>query len=143
MVLKDTLRQIEYEIAMLVRLTTAHSPKLGSLDRSEYLLLSEISAHEPLAINALAEKLMLNLSTASRQIAVLEGKAYIERFPDEHNGRISLVQLTNTGRAVLQKVKEARHKVYGEILKDWSPEELAGLEASLTRLNKDFKLWGK
>ncbi|WP_244913436.1 hypothetical protein [Heyndrickxia sporothermodurans] len=60
------LQLIEYEIALLVRLTTAHSPKLGSLDRSEYLLLSELEKSSPLAINSLAENLLLNLSTASK-----------------------------------------------------------------------------
>lgn len=139
----DLLKLIEYEIAMLVRLTTAHSPRLGSLDRSEYLLLSELDAHGPLAINALAEKLMLNLSTASRQIAALESKKYITRYPDHQNGRISLVEMTQEGQEILNKVRKARQSVYAEILRDWSPEELKHLEASLSRLNVDFKKWRK
>lgn len=39
---KDRLDVIEYQIALLVRLTTALSPRFGNLDRSEYLLLSEL-----------------------------------------------------------------------------------------------------
>ncbi len=99
----DSLRNIEKEIALLVRLTTAYSPRFGSLDRSEYLLLSELDKQSPLAINSLAETLMLNLSTASRQVAALERKKLIRRFPDPNNGRISLVEMTSEGIDTLKK----------------------------------------
>ena len=139
----DLLSLIEYDIALLVRLTTAYSPRLGSLDRSEYLLLSELDEHGPIAINEIAEKLLLNLSTASRQISALETKKYIKRFPNHQNGRISLVEITQEGEEVLNKVREARYSVYTEILHDWSHEELKDLEANLSRLNNDFKKWRK
>ena len=140
---EDVLQLIEYEIALLVRLTTAHSPKLGSLDRSEYLLLSELEKKSPLAINALADKLLLNLSTASRQVAALESKKYIRRFPDSQNGRISLVELTDEGKEILHKVQQARYDAYKEMLHDWSEDQLKQLEANLSRLNQDFKSWRK
>ncbi|WP_342540252.1 MarR family transcriptional regulator [Heyndrickxia sp. FSL K6-6286] len=138
-----TVQLIEYEIALLVRLTTAHSPRLGSLDRAEYLLLSQLQKSSPIAINALAEQLLLNLSTASRQIAVLEKKGYIKRFPDPINGRISLIELTEKGTNILKKVQDARSSAYTEMLNEWSPDELIQLKDSLTRLNQDFKKWRK
>ncbi|SFD52984.1 DNA-binding transcriptional regulator, MarR family [Bacillus sp. OV194] len=138
-----SLRIIEQEIALLVRLTTAHSPKLGDLDRSEYLILSALDNHSPLAINILAEELKLNLSTASRQVASLENKNYIYRFPDPQNGRISLVQITNEGRKIYERVQKARYLAYAEMLNEWTPEELKVLETNLTRLNRDFKNWKK
>ncbi|MED4531894.1 MarR family winged helix-turn-helix transcriptional regulator [Metabacillus fastidiosus] len=138
----DPLQLIEYEIALLVRLTTAHSPRLGSLDRSEYLILCELDENGPLAINVLAEKLMLNISTASRQVGALETKKYIHRYPDPNNGRISLMEITQEGQDILIKVQKARYGVYKEILQEWSEEELKQLENNLTRLNRDFKKWG-
>lgn len=140
---EKSLHIIEHEIALLVRLTTAYSPRLGELDRSEYLLLSELNNHSPLAINVLADKLMLNLSTASRQVASLEAKQFIHRFPDPQNGRISLVEITAEGQAILRKVQKARYAVYKEVLQDWSNEELEILEANLIRLNQDFKKWSR
>ncbi|MBU8581243.1 MarR family transcriptional regulator [Bacillus paralicheniformis] len=139
----DSLRNIEKEIALLVRLTTAYSPRFGSLDRSEYLLLSELDKQSPLAINSLAETLMLNLSTASRQVAALERKKLIRRFPDPNNGRISLVEMTSEGIDTLKKVQKARYHVYTEVLQDWTKEELSTLETYLIRLNQDFKKWSK
>ncbi|MBM7692044.1 DNA-binding MarR family transcriptional regulator [Peribacillus deserti] len=140
---KDSIRLIEYDIAMLVRLTTAHSPRLGSLDRSEYLVLSELNENGATAINMLADQLKLNLSTASRQVAVLETKELIRRYPDPQNGRISLIEITPKGKGILEKVQIARHDVYSEILKNWTDEELRLLEENLSRLNKDFKSWRK
>jgi DNA-binding MarR family transcriptional regulator len=140
---KDSLRLIEYEIALLVRLTTAHSPQLGKLDRSEYLLLSELDEQGAVAINALAGQLKLNLSTASRQVAALETKEYIRRFPDPQNGRISLIEITSEGKEILHRVQKARHDVYSEILQGWTTEELQILERNLHRLNSDFKKWRK
>jgi DNA-binding MarR family transcriptional regulator len=136
---RDSLQSIEYEIALLVRLTTAYSPKLGDLDRSEYLILSEINENGPLAINVIAEKLMLNISTASRQIGTLESKEYIKRFPDPDNGRISLIEITNTGHELLNIVQRSRYKFYSEVLQNWSMAELKQLEDNLIRLNMDFK----
>jgi len=136
---RDSLQSIEYEIALLVRLTTAYSPKLGELDRSEYLILSEINENGPLAINVIAEKLMLNISTASRQVGTLESKEYIKRFPDPDNGRISLIEITNKGQEILNIVQSSRYKFYSEVLQHWSMEELKQLEDNLIRLNLDFK----
>jgi DNA-binding MarR family transcriptional regulator len=130
---------IEYQIALLVRLTTALSPRFGNLDRSEYLLLSELELAGPLAINVLAEHLLLNLSTASRQIAVLESKDYVKRYPDTNNGRISLIEITPGGLDILHKVQKARHDAYADILKEWNGDRLQHLEDSLTRLNRDLK----
>ncbi|MDN4524356.1 MarR family winged helix-turn-helix transcriptional regulator [Fictibacillus fluitans] len=138
---EDSLRIIEQEIALLVRLTTAHSPRLGDLDRSEYLILSELDKNGTLAINILAEELKLNLSTASRQVASLERKNYIRRFPDPQNGRISRLEVTETGLKSLRKVQQARYNAYEEVLSEWQADELKALEGNLKRLNRDFKNW--
>ncbi|CDO02695.1 HTH-type transcriptional regulator MhqR [Oceanobacillus picturae] len=140
---QDSLQSIEYQVALLVRLTTAHSPKLGSLDRSEYLILYELQKSGALGINELAEQLMVSISTASRQVSNLEAKAYITRHADPKNRRISLLQITEEGKAALRKVQEARATGYDEILKEWSKEELEQLEVNLERLNQSFKSWKK
>jgi DNA-binding MarR family transcriptional regulator len=140
---QDSLQSIEYEMAMLVRLTTAYYSKVAKLDRSEYLLLTELDVNGPMGINVLAENLLLNISTASRQVGALEAKDYIIRYPDPKNGRISLVKITQEGQSRLHKVQKARTAVYAEVLHDWTQEELKQLDVNLTRLNRDFKKWMK
>jgi len=139
----NLLQMIEYEVALLARLTTSRSPRFGSLDRSEYLLLNELQEKNSLAINTLAENLKLTLSTTSRQVATLERKKFVQRLPDPKNGRISLIKITSKGQELLQKVQNVRREAYVEILHDWSKEELEVLERQLTRMNKEFRKWRK
>ncbi|MBA9042430.1 DNA-binding MarR family transcriptional regulator [Bacillus aryabhattai] len=135
----NLLQMIEYEVALLARLTTSCSPRFGSLDRSEYLLLNEFQEKNSLAINTLAGNLKLTLSTTSRQVATLERKKFVQRLPDPKNGRISLIKITSKGQELLQKVQNVRREAYAEILHDWSKEELEVLERQLTRMNKEFR----
>ncbi|MGE6230069.1 MarR family winged helix-turn-helix transcriptional regulator [Paenibacillus chitinolyticus] len=141
--MKDILENIEYEIALLVRLTTAISPKLGELDRSGYILLSKLEESEPMAINAIADELRLNVSTASRQIAALEAKQFIRRSPDQRNGRTSLIEITPRGREVFGNVRKARIGAYSEILGGWPEAELSRLEETLEKLNHSLADWEK
>lgn len=141
--MKDILEKIEYDIALLVRLTTAISPKLGELDRSGYILLSKLEESEPVAINAIADELRLNVSTASRQIAALEAKRFVRRSPDQRNGRTSLIEITPRGREVFGNVRKARIAAYSEILGNWPEAELSRLEETLEKLNHSLADWEK
>ncbi|OIK12698.1 transcriptional regulator [Bacillus sp. MUM 13] len=137
------LDMIEYEIALLNRLTNAISPKLGKLDRSGYILLSKVIDGNPAGINEIAEELKLNVSTASRQVAALEEKEYISRTPDQKNGRISLITITDLGREVFNSVKKARTDAYAAILHNWPKKDLEELESSLSKLNSALVLWNR
>ncbi|MFY4774637.1 MarR family winged helix-turn-helix transcriptional regulator [Metabacillus sp. RGM 3146] len=141
--MENTLENIEHEIALLSRLTTALNPKKTRLDRSGYLLLSKLSLRSPQAINAIADDLKLDVSTASRQIASLEDKGFVVRFPDENNRRISLIEITQKGKTVYQDVKNARSKAYSQILKEWPGEDLDLLEKMLKKLNQSLIHWDR
>jgi DNA-binding MarR family transcriptional regulator len=101
--------------------------------------LSELNENGPLAINVIADKLMLNISTASRQVGNLESKEFIKRFPDPVNGRISLIEITNKGQNILTVVQKDRYDFYSDVLQNWSMQELKHLEDNLIRLNQGFK----
>ncbi|TVY07732.1 MarR family winged helix-turn-helix transcriptional regulator [Paenibacillus cremeus] len=139
----NAFHSIEYELALLVRLATSYSPRPGGLDRSEYLLLCELSERGPIGINEVAELLLLNISTASRQVATLEKKNYITRYPDPTNGRISLLQISPEGKSMLDAMRAVRSRAYEEIFKDWSSDEVHDLTSKLGRLNRDLKRWRK
>jgi DNA-binding MarR family transcriptional regulator len=138
-----TFETIEHEIALLNRLTTALSPKLGELDRSGYILLSKLVSSKSAGINEIADELKLSVSTASRQIASLEEKGFIRRFPDQKNGRISLIEITPKGLEIYQHVKHARTKAYAAILENWADEELENLKTVLSHLNLSLIRWEK
>jgi DNA-binding MarR family transcriptional regulator len=104
-------------------------------------LLSELDKNGPLGINELSDQLRLNVSTASRQVAAMESKEFIRRYPDPKNGRISLIVMTKEGKEILHNAQKSRQERLSDILKDWSEEDLNVLQRNLTRLNQDIKNW--
>lgn len=138
----DSLQIIEYQMAQLVRLISAtrpRNPELASLDRSAYLILSELDGQPPIPISAIASRFKLDISTASRQIASMESKGLVTRTPDPADARTSLLTITKTGQARLTAMKSARKRVYQEILKAWTVEDIDLLADIVTRLANDIK----
>ena len=139
----DPFHVIEHEMAVLGRLLTARpsDPVVASMERSGYLILNELDGREAAAIHAIAEALMLDISTASRQIAALEAKGLIERIADPSDARASLLQITAVGAERLQCVRRARTALYRDILLEWSADDVDALRHTLQRLTRDMKLW--
>ena len=62
----------------------------------------------PLTIGALAERLGVTQQAASKSVADLERRGYVERTPDPDDARARLVGLTERGRAVIAAAREQR-----------------------------------
>ena len=139
----DPFHVIEYEMAVLGRLLTARpsDPVLASMERSGYLILNELDGREASAIHTIAEALMLDISTASRQVAALEAKGLVERISDPADARASLLQITAVGAERLNAVRLARTALYRGILLEWSADDVDALRHALQRLTRDMKRW--
>lgn len=140
---RESYQVIEHQMAVLGRLLTAKpsDPVIASMDRSGYLILNQLDRDHPVAIHTLAHELMLDISTASRQVASLEGKLLVERICDPSDARASLLQLTRLGAEHLRRVREARTTLYQRILATWSAEDIQSLQQMLQRLTGDMKRW--
>src|SRR3954464_5211062 len=68
--------------------------------------------------SALATHAGVDVSVASRQLAVLERSGYVERRPDPLDGRASLLRLTPAGAAALEDARALRS--------DWALTALSG-----------------
>lgn len=139
----DPFHVIEHEMAMLGRLLTARpsDPVVASMDRSGYLILNELDGRAAAPIHAIAEALMLDISTASRQVAALEAKGLVERISDPSDARASLLGITPVGAERLSCVRLARTALYEDILREWSADDVDALRRTLQRLTRDMKLW--
>lgn len=139
----DTIAQVEYAVAVLVRLLTATRPKnprVAALDRSAYLILHEVLSHpEPLSVQDLATILKVDLSTMSRQIAVMESKGLLQRVLESDDSRTHQVRATPIGQTHFASMREARRGVYHQILQDWSADETKQLALALERLNESVR----
>lgn len=121
----QTLETIEIELAILIRraslITTCN--KCGSLDRSAYLLLGQITSHGATGVKALADESHLDISTVSRQAAALEQKGYVYKIPDPFDGRAYSFQITDLGTKEYLEHKQARLTKIADVLKNWTQEE--------------------
>jgi DNA-binding MarR family transcriptional regulator len=133
---KDPIELVAHEIAVLIRRAESARKGAQTLDRSAYLLLDAIAAHTPLALGALAERFQLDISTISRQVAMLEADGFVARAADPADGRVSLLAITGPGAAQLRATRAARHALFAELLADWSLEDRQGLGTALLRLNQ-------
>lgn len=132
---EKNLNSLNTEMMTLLR-RSAIDKKLGGLDRSSYTLLDHLADCSLLGVKALAERLGLDSSTISRQTAVLESKSYIERVPDQQDGRASNFRITVLGRETLEQAREIRLRRYSQLFEDWSAAECRMFTDMLSKLNR-------
>lgn len=119
------------------RLANVPPPVEGgpALERPALALLyvtSECGAARP---SELAERVQIDLSTASRQLAGLESSGWITRERDPDDRRAFLVRATEEGRRVLELNMAARRAMLRDLLDDWSEPERLEFARLLGRLN--------
>lgn len=136
---RDCVSRIEGAVTLLLRRAEAarkqRAREGAPLDRAAYLLLGELERCGPLGIAALAEAFQVDISTASRQTAMLESKGLVARRPDPLDGRISLLEITTLGRHQYEATRAARQALFGTLLEDWTTADCRAFAAYLTRLN--------
>jgi DNA-binding MarR family transcriptional regulator len=69
----------------------------------------------PLTIGALADRLGVSQQAASKSVADLERRGYVERTADPDDARARRVGLTERGRAVIAAAREQRAALGGEL----------------------------
>jgi DNA-binding MarR family transcriptional regulator len=131
---------IELELAIFVRRINSitSDKRIGSLDRSAYLLLHQIASHGSAGVKTLADEFHLDISTVSRQAAALEQKGYVTRVPDPLDGRAYSLQITDVGMKELTETRQARLARIKERVKGWSDEERATFGRLLEKFNRTF-----
>ena len=84
----------------------------------------------------------VDVSVASRQIAVLERLGYVERRPDPQDGRASLISLTPAGAEALAAARDLRAEWALTALAGWDEADARQLTDLLDRLVVDLATAG-
>ncbi|MGO4250601.1 MarR family winged helix-turn-helix transcriptional regulator [Paenarthrobacter sp. RAF54_2] len=95
-----------------------------SIDRSMISILTRLSATGTLRISDLANRLGLDRSTLSRQVAAAVTAGYVSRTTDESDSRAYLVSMTDEGKAAYRAVRLARTRIMVEMTRQMSSSEL-------------------
>lgn len=93
------------------------------VDSASRILLRAVSTEGPLRASALAAAVHSDLSTVSRQVALLVARGLLERHADPNDGRASLLRTTPAAQAVIAESDQARAAFFDEVVSDWPPEE--------------------
>jgi DNA-binding MarR family transcriptional regulator len=129
------VRQL-YGLGMVRRDIERHA--LAELGTQGFTALAAIQVHGPLRVSEVAQRLGVDLSVASRQIASLTAEGYVERREDESDRRAQLVAVTTAGRRVLRESHRRMVAAFTRVLDDWSDEDVQTLTSGLERLRDDF-----
>jgi DNA-binding MarR family transcriptional regulator len=131
-------KQIEQQITVLLRrVQRIHlSTTTGdvNLERSAYGIMCKLADEGPQRLGALATAFGLDPSTITRQVQALEEIGLAGRQTDPADRRASILDLTDTGREVLDSTRARRRAKLQQALSDWPESDLT----DFGRLLKEF-----
>ena len=129
------VRQL-YRLGMVQRDIARHA--MAELGTQGFVALGVLEVHGPLRISEVAQRLGVDLSVASRQIAALAAEGYVERREDARDRRAQLVAVTRAGRRALRESHRRMVAAFTRVLESWSDEDVDALTGGLERLREDF-----
>lgn len=132
---EDLARSI-YRLATVQRALARHA--LAELGSRGFTALGVAHRVGPVRVGEIAERLSVDLSVASRQIAALERAGYVVREADPDDRRAQRISITDAGVRVLRESHRRMVEAFEQALAEWSEDELTALATGLDRLRDDF-----
>ena len=138
-----TRERLTAGIARLVRSgrhvsTRAADAVYGELPSFGFALLVPLESDGEQRCSALAARVGVDVSVVSRQVAALERAGHVERRPDPHDGRASLIRLSASGAAALAQTRALRSEWAADALADWTEDDARRLGDLIERLAADL-----
>ena len=98
--------------------------------------LSTIERHGPMRPGDLAAHEQVRKPTVTRILAALVAEGLVERTPDPVDRRVSWVQLTPAGRALMRAVRRRSDRYLMQRLRRLDPDDVATLERAAGILDR-------
>ena len=103
------------------------------LSTSQYAILFHASA-EGVPLSKICEEMVADNSNLTRLVDRLEARGLVRRAADARDRRVTLVQLTPEGQALIDELRP-RHRVYVEQrMSHLTPEQLVALHEAMQTL---------
>jgi DNA-binding MarR family transcriptional regulator len=119
--------------------TIAHAKATDGIDPAAYACLFRLIHDGPMRSGALADVMFSDPSTVSRQVAQLVERGHVERQPDPTDGRASVLAVTDSGRAAATRIRALRNEKMGQVVADWSFDDLNEFTRLLDRFVEDYE----
>lgn len=122
---------------LIQRIRRSHTHETDTGART--FLLAHVDRLGPVRMSDLATTACLDQSTVSRHLRSLEEQGLVTRSPDPADGRATLLELSGSGREVLERAVAARSQQIADATAGWSAADRATLTRLLTRLAQDLE----
>lgn len=84
----------------------------------------------------LGEETLITKGTLTGVVSRLEDKGLVQRVTSKTDGRSQIIRLTEAGKTVFDNTFSEHLLFINKLFNDYSPEEIAALEAALVRLHQ-------
>jgi DNA-binding MarR family transcriptional regulator len=132
-------KQIEQQITVLLRrVQRIHLSTQGgevNVERSAYGIMCKLADEGPQRLGALAATFGLDPSTITRQVQALEEVGLATRSTDQTDRRASILDLSDTGRKVLEETRSHRRARMQQALADWPEADVKDFARLLLEFN--------
>ncbi|WP_206037502.1 MarR family transcriptional regulator [Rhodococcus sp. HNM0569] len=115
--------------------------EVGTLERAAYVILAHLVTDGSQRITALAEAVHSDVSTLSRQAALLVDLGLVERHRDPEDGRAWLLSPSERGISVFRSNRRRRAAHFARVLRDWDDASIEMLESLLSQANTAFETY--
>jgi len=119
-----------------VREVDAQSISASGLGLSDFAVLEMLLHKGSLPVNAIGRKIMLTSGSITTAIDRLEKKRFVRRQASPNDRRVTLVQLTASGRKLIDKIFKVHAAHLEKAFEPLSAPERAALEALLKKVGK-------
>ncbi len=118
------------------RITQIYDRRLEpyGLTVTQFGLLAQLRASPGLAVSELAEKMIMDATTLSRNLRPLERRGLILVEADRDDGRVRKLKLSAAGRASLEHALVGWKEAQRQVEESLGVEETRALNASLDRM---------
>jgi DNA-binding MarR family transcriptional regulator len=101
--------------------------------------LAVLSVLDGLQIRQLAVYTVIDPSTLSRTLDQLEGEGLVRRTPDEEDGRVTRLHLTEAGRRAFDRLWPAMANSYARMFDGIPAKEQAAFTATLQKILRNIR----
>ena len=89
----------------MLRMSSRHIKELWNVRNTDLRLLNILDGEEPLSVNEISRRALLDQAWVSRSLRTLEAGKLVERRSDPKDSRLTLVMLTKRAREILDEFR--------------------------------------
>ena len=139
---REEIARLRAALARIARSIDRQTPTEG-LTLSQMWVLGSVSRLGPIGMTELADFEGINPTMLSRLVGKMADAGLLERVPDERDGRAVRVRITEQGRALQDRLRAERSRLFSERLGELPAEHAEQLLAVLPVLEELGQLMRK